>query len=78
MLAKLLVQLSALRRRWFLLRFRSKTVTDYGPGMTLSRFLLLNKWRYLDDVRAGNGKRWTVVMGNEAGGNMSLLRYTEQ
>ncbi len=35
---------------------------------TLSTFLKERKVAYLDAVKAGNGKDWTVVMGNEAGG----------
>ncbi|KAI0767405.1 DHH phosphoesterase [Fomes fomentarius] len=33
----------------------------------LSTFLKERKVAYLDAVKAGNGKEWTVVMGNEAG-----------
>jgi len=33
----------------------------------LSDFLRSEKTRYLEDIKSGNGSRWTVVMGNEAG-----------
>ena len=36
--------------------------------MTLSDFLLKSKTDYLNDVKNGSGREWTVVMGNEAGG----------
>lgn len=41
----------------------------------LSKFLLDLKEKYLSDVREANGKasEWTVVMGNEAGGELSYL-----
>lgn len=35
---------------------------------TLSKFLMDAKKRYLNVVRTGGGRSWTVVMGNEAGG----------
>lgn len=37
-------------------------------GKNLSDFLKLTKQRYLSDVQNGRGGDWTVVMGNEAGG----------
>ena len=38
----------------------------------LTRFLIDSKQRYLDDIRAtpARGSEWTVVMGNEAGGEL--------
>jgi hypothetical protein len=35
---------------------------------TLSQFLASQKDRYLNDVSKGLGNEWTIVMGNEAGG----------
>jgi hypothetical protein len=34
----------------------------------LSTFLSSQKSLYLQDIQNGKGKEWTVVMGNEAGG----------
>ena len=34
----------------------------------LSKFLSSSKNQYLSDAQLGNGRNWTVVMGNEAGG----------
>jgi len=35
---------------------------------TLSQFLSSSKDRYMIDLKHGKGRKWTVVMGNEAGG----------
>jgi hypothetical protein len=41
--------------------------------MALSNFLSDNKKRFLEDLEKDGGKEWTVVMGNEAGGNLVFL-----
>ncbi|KAI0356938.1 DHH phosphoesterase [Trametes cingulata] len=38
-----------------------------SEGNALSEFLRQTKKEYLDAVRTGKGREWTVVMGNEAG-----------
>lgn len=38
------------------------------PTTVLAEFLQSQKTRYLKDVEDGKGGNWTVVMGNEAGG----------
>ena len=45
--------------------------------MALSAFLQERKASYLDAMRGGKAKDWTIVMGNEAGGrrNPSLSSY---
>jgi exopolyphosphatase len=42
----------------------------------LSTFLSSQKSLYLQDIQNGKGKEWTVVMGNEAGGESILLVCT--
>ena len=77
MFERLQARLYVLRRR-LSPGSKVKVATKYGPGMTLSRFLLLNKRRYLDAVNAGYGRSWTVVMGNEAGGMISASDASKQ
>lgn len=43
--------------------------------MTLSDFLLKSKTDYLNDIKNGSGREWTVVMGNEAGGKY-IAKYS--
>ncbi len=38
----------------------------------LANFLAQQKAKYLEDVKNGKGKEWTVVMGNEAEGQYAL------
>ena len=39
----------------------------------LATFLRTQKERFFKDVRSGRGKKWTVVVGNRAGGELTLL-----
>ena len=42
---------------------------------SLARWLSTSKTLYLKDVEKGKGDEWTVVMGNESGGERSALAY---
>ena len=42
---------------------------------SLARWLSASKTLYLKDVEKGKGDEWTVVMGNESGGERSALTY---
>ncbi|QRV98972.1 hypothetical protein RhiJN_26991 [Ceratobasidium sp. AG-Ba] len=42
---------------------------------TLSTFLINNKQAFLADLKSKQGKGWTIVMGNEAGGNAIAISY---
>ena len=42
---------------------------------SLARWLSASKTLYLKDVEKGKGDEWTVVMGNESGGERSVLTY---
>ncbi|QRV84937.1 hypothetical protein RhiJN_12953 [Ceratobasidium sp. AG-Ba] len=41
----------------------------------LSAFLLNNKQAFIADLKSNQGKGWTIVMGNEAGGNAIAMSY---
>lgn len=41
----------------------------------LSEKLRAVRSRFLQDVDDGQGKNWTVVMGNESGGKLSLSYF---
>jgi hypothetical protein len=43
------------------------TVTDVEPG-NLAMFLQTQNEAFVKDLKDGKGKGWTVVSGNEAGG----------
>ncbi|KAH8102210.1 DHH phosphoesterase [Cristinia sonorae] len=43
-----------------------------APSSTLAEFMKEQKTKYLEAVKAGKGREWTVVMGNEAGDLDSL------
>ena len=43
------------------------------PTPGLAHFLAESKAKYLDAVKDGSSKEWTVVMGNEAGGKADHL-----
>ena len=61
---------------------RRLTAVKLGPramSTALAQFLASSKQKYLDDIRAGpaRGTGWTVVMGNEAGGEWPPLRLDQ-
>jgi len=39
-----------------------------SPPLTLTRWMQANKVSFLADVEYDGAKKWTIVMGNEAGG----------
>jgi len=46
---------------------------DVQGGMSrLAGFLVDQRDAFLSDLKAGKGKGWTVVMGNEAGGTFAF------
>ena len=49
-----------------------------APAPGLAHFLANSKDSYLQDVKDGKGKEWTVVMGNEAGGKPESAALTEK
>jgi exopolyphosphatase len=54
----------------------SAVVVDGGSDMgRLGGFLQSQKDEFLQDMRNGGLKGWTVVMGNEAGGKCFSRRY---
>ena len=56
------------RRSYFIKSARWNSSLYNMTDSTLSQFLSSSKDRYLIDLRHGKGRKWTVVMGNEAGG----------
>lgn len=44
---------------------------------SLARFVAEQKEKYLQAIADGTAKEWTVVMGNEAGGTMGLVRTSQ-
>lgn len=45
--------------------------SENAQGGTLSQFLSMNKAAFFQAVTEGKGQEWTIVMGNEAGGEHS-------
>lgn len=53
----------------------TSTASDMRDNQTgLDQWLADHKARFLRDVQDGNSDRWTVVMGNEAGGELRRRR----
>lgn len=49
-----------------------------GKGNRLGDFLLSQREAFLGDIKGGNLKGWTVVMGNEAGGTSPASKDLEE
>lgn len=54
---------------WF--RFGPRFFSNISTMKSLSEFLLTNRQHYLEALNAGKTKDWTVVVGNESGGEDS-------
>lgn len=46
-----------------------------APG-ALSAFLAANRAQFLSDIAKDKAKSWTIVMGNEAGGAIIVISFT--
>jgi hypothetical protein len=46
----------------------NRTMTTQPVAPSLSQFLVDNKRRFLEDVNKDAAANWTIVMGNQAGG----------
>lgn len=62
---------SASTRPTTILRSASSLAHSAMGGSSFRQWAVDNKAGYLEDVQAGHGKNWTVVMGNEAGGKVN-------
>lgn len=61
----------------FIRRFTLPAKYSTLPGSSVAQFLVSVKQAYLRDVREGNGGKWTVAMGNEAGGKLCKPRKSD-